>query len=339
MRRVTRQMSAWHMAWLLVGVLAVLPSVQAQQNEKPYKAVFELLQQAQQAARNTDYAGVFTYTERGTMRSSRIVHLVDGTGERERLEVLDGSPREFIRHNETQLCLIPEKNLVLVDKARTDRFPSLFLGNTDVIVDHYELFFNDTDTTRVAGRECQMIHVEPRADDRYGYKFCVDTETKLLIKAQTVSNQDVIDEIAFTMLQTGENVVSEELDPSWDTSDWKKVQISTRDIDVTESGWRIQSPPGFSFTKQLARPMKSGDAVKHVVLSDGLATVSVFIEAFDAANQTRTLQKGVMRNGAINVYGTRIDDYWLTAVGIIPASTLQGIAEQTQYVEPPAGQQ
>ena len=46
------------------------------------------------------------------MRSSRIIHVVDGTGERERLEVLDGSPREFIRHNETQLCLIPEKNLV-----------------------------------------------------------------------------------------------------------------------------------------------------------------------------------------------------------------------------------
>lgn len=332
-------MSAWQMAWVLVGMLAFLPAAHAQQNEGPHKAVFELLQQAQQAARNTDYAGVFTYTERGTMRSSRIIHVVDGTGERERLEVLDGSPREFIRHNETQLCLIPEKHLVLVDKARTDRFPSLFLGNTDAIVDYYELFFSEGDITRVAGRECQLIHVEPRSDDRYGYKFCVDTETKLLIKVQTVSGQDVIDEIAFTMLQTGANVVSEGLDPSWDTSEWEKVQISTRDIDVTESGWRIQPPPGFSFTRQLARPMKSGDAVKHVVLSDGLATISVFIEAFDAANQIRTLQKGAMRNGAINVYGTRIGNHWLTAVGIIPARTLQTIAEQTQYVEPQGSQQ
>jgi|TARA_A100001391_G_scaffold104661_1_gene69951 sigma-E factor negative regulatory protein RseB len=332
-------MSAWHLAWLLMGALACLPSVQAQESEKPYKAAFELLQQAQQAARNTDYAGVFTYTESGTMRSSRIIHVVDGTGERERLEVLDGSPREFIRHNETQLCLVPEKNLVLIDKARTDRFPSLFLGNTDAISEYYELSVSEADITRVAGRECQMIHVEPRSEDRYGYKFCVDTETKLLIKAQTVSDQDVIDEIAFTMLQTGEDVVREGLDSSWDTSDWDKVQISTRDIDVTELGWRIQSPSGFSFSKQLARPMKSGDAVKHVVLSDGLATVSVFIEVFDAANDARTLHKGAMRNGAINVYGTRIGDYWLTAVGIIPTSTLQGIAEQTQYVAPPAGQQ
>ena len=242
------------------------------------------------------------------MRSSRIIHVVDGTGERERLEVLDGSPREFIRHNETQLCLVPEKNLVLIDKARTDRFPSLFLGNTDAISEYYELSVSEADITRVAGRECQMIHVEPRSEDRYGYKFCVDTETKLLIKAQTVSDQDVIDEIAFTMLQTGEDVVREGLDSSWDTSDWDKVQISTRDIDVTELGWRIHS-------------------------------VSVFIEVFDAANDARTLHKGAMRNGAINVYGTRIGDYWLTAVGIIPTSTLQGIAEQTQYVAPPAGQQ
>jgi sigma-E factor negative regulatory protein RseB len=75
------------------------------------------------------------------------------------------------------------------------------------------------------------------------------------------------------------------------------------------------------------------------VLSDGLATISVFIEAFDAANQIRTLQKGAMRNGAINVYGTRIGNHWLTAVGIIPARTLQTIAEQTQYVEPQGSQQ
>lgn len=339
MRTRQWQVSAWQCSLLLTCALVVMPAVQAQQAETNHQAVLQLLEQAQDAARRSDYSGVFTYQDNGSLRSSRIIHIVDGTGERERLEVLDGTPREFIRHNEVQHCIIPERKLVLIEKARTDRFPGLFLGDTQAISNHYAFSLDKDNPTRVAGRECQLVHVEPRSEDRYSYKFCVDLETKLLIKTQTVHEREVVDEIAFTMLQTGENVSSEALTPSWDTEGWKQVQIPMREIDISKLGWRIQAPPGFSFTRQLARPMKTGNAVKHVVLSDGLATISVFIERFEAANAMRTLQKGAVRNDAINVFGTRIGDYWLTVLGMVPAGTLQAVAEQTQYVEPPIAEQ
>src|SRR3546814_4104486 len=58
------------------------------------------------------------------MVSSRIVHRVDGTGERERIEMLDGAPREYLRHNEVTQCLMPEKKAVIIERRRGDRFPA-----------------------------------------------------------------------------------------------------------------------------------------------------------------------------------------------------------------------
>ncbi|MGE4125332.1 MAG: MucB/RseB C-terminal domain-containing protein [Pusillimonas sp.] len=295
--------------------------------------VVELLKKAQEAARSTDYAGVFSYQDDGTMQSSRITHLVDGTGERERLEVLDGRPREFIRHNETLHCLVPDKELVLVEQARTDRFPGLFLGDTGHIVNHYR-FTLEPETSRVAGRECQVVNVDPRSTDRYGYRFCVDSQTQLLVKAQTLEGDVLVDEIAFTFLQVGKQVSPDGLRSQWNFSGWKQVRVPTQQIDVAALGWRVHNPAGFQFANQISRPMKSGQSVKHLVLSDGLAVISVFIESYDDARAARNVIKGPSRKGAINVYSTRIGDSWVTALGAVPVKTLQAVAEQTQYVAP-----
>ena len=87
-----------------------------------------LLVNIQQAARELDYTGVFLYTQGDFTQSSRVVHMVDGTGSRERLEVLDGEPKEFLRHNDEVRCLMPERKKVLLETRRTDRFPGLLLG-------------------------------------------------------------------------------------------------------------------------------------------------------------------------------------------------------------------
>lgn len=309
----------------------------AQTSSGQAEQAIALLKKAQEAARKTDYAGVFSYQDDGTMQSSRVTHLVDGTGERERLEVLDGRPREFIRHNETLHCLIPDKELVLVEQARTDRFPGLFLGDTGHIVNHYH-FSLEPESSRVAGRECQVVDVHPRSPDRYGYRFCVDRETKLLVKAQTLDGDALVDEIAFTLLQVGESVSPEGLKSQWNFSDWKQVRVPVQQIDVGALGWRVHSPAGFQFANQISRPMKSGQSVKHLVLSDGLAVISVFIESYDGARASRNVTKGAARYGAINVYGTRIGDFWVTALGAVPVKTLQAVAEQTQYVAPAPAQ-
>ena len=312
--------------------LASVASTPAQGAEPLAEEVTLFLQQTQQAARNSDYSGVFTYQQGASMQSSRIVHVVDGTGERERLVLLDGEPREFIRHNDTVQCLVPAKEVVLVEKHRMDRFPGVLLGEGHDLDAHYVLRLGET-RHRVAGQECVPAEIQPRDGLRYGYRFCVEPETKLLIKAQTIdSNGEVVNQIAFTSLQLGAAVQAQELETSWDLRNWRRVEFSTQAIDVAELGWRVVLPPGFEHSTQISRPMKSGKPVIQMVLTDGLAAISVFIEQFQPSQDSRVLPKGPARNGAMNIYGARIGDHWLTAIGEVPAGTLHQLVEHIEYV-------
>src|SRR3546814_16251586 len=87
------------------------------------------------------------------MGSSRIVHMVDGTGERERIEMLDGAPREYLRHNEVTQCLMPEKKAVIIERRRGDRFPALILGEDKNITENYKINAKRSEERR-GGKEC-----------------------------------------------------------------------------------------------------------------------------------------------------------------------------------------
>ncbi len=325
----------WCMArtLLLLAGIAAWPAHGTQ--SIPVEDPASLLKKIQGAARTLDYSGVFIYQQGTNMQTSRLVHMVDGTGERERLEALDGQPREFIRHNGTVQVLLPEKKLVVVEERRIDRFPGLLLGEGGQVADYYS-FSRDPGSFRTAGRECSLLYVKPRDNLRFGYKLCIDSETNLLMRAQTIDlDGSVVDQIGFTSLQLSEEVDIGQLQPRWDVNGWRTVSVATEPVDFTSQGWRVAMPPGFSSLTQISRPMASGRSVKQMVITDGLAAISVFIEPFEE-QRSRPYPHGAGRNGAINIYGTRIGDHWLTAIGQVPPDTLRELAERTQYV-PAAG--
>ncbi|NYT62211.1 MucB/RseB C-terminal domain-containing protein [Alcaligenaceae bacterium] len=296
-----------------------------------------LLQKVQTAARDLDYSGVYIYQQGDMVASSRIVHIVDGTGERERIETLDGLPREFIRNNDMTQCLIPEKKLIILEHQRGDRFPSLLLGDGKNLTANYVIKMGAV-PSRIAGRSCTMVELTPKDTYRYGYRICADSKTNLLLKAQTLSNdRSVIDQISFTSVQIGDKVVPEELATGWNTQGWKVHQAPMSTIDLPKAGWRIPFPAGFQTITQVSRTLQGGAKVSQLVASDGMVAVSVFIEPYDAADAS-PLSKGAMHRGAMNVFRTRIGSYWLTALGEVPAETLRNIAEQTEHV-PPASHQ
>lgn len=332
---IRARQSAWPRVGGLVFVLLYMlaaPAQGAQPASPPEGEVTRFLQETQQAARNSDYSGVFTYQQGANMQSSRIIHVVDGTGERERLIILDGEPREFIRHNDAVQCLLPAKQTVLVEKRRMDRFPGVLLGDGHNLDAHYSLK-TGAKRQRVAGHECVPAEILPRDEFRYGYRFCVDPDSKLLIKAQTIDGHgQVVNQIAFTSLQQGAAVQAQDLKTSWDLHDWKTVELPTRAVDIAEHGWRVAMPTGFSHVTQISRPMKSGKPVMQMVLTDGLAAISVFIEQFESSQESGVMPKGPVHNGAMSMYGARIGDHWLTAVGEVPTETLRQLVEHTEYV-------
>lgn len=294
-----------------------------------------LLQKVQAAARSLDYSGVYTYQQGTMMVSSHVVHIVDGTGERERIETLDGEPREYVRHNDVTQCLIPEKKLIVLERRRGDRFPGFITGDGKGIAANYNITIG-TSGNRIAGRECTMVELIPNDEHRHGYRICTDTKTNLLLKAQTVAHDSrVIDQISFNSLQIGDKVPSEDLATNWNTRDWEVIETAMSPVDLSQEGWRIPLPTGFQILTQVSRSMKAGKKVNQLVVSDGVAAISVFIESFDDAHDN-PLAKGAMHRGAMNVFRTQIGDYWLTALGEVPAQTLRDIAEHTEYV-PAAG--
>jgi sigma-E factor negative regulatory protein RseB len=312
-------------------VLAAPVARAADQPSASSQPVLQWLHKIQAAARELDYAGVYTYQQGDLMLSSRIVHMVDGTGERERLEMLDGPRREFVRHNEVTQCLIPDKKLVLVERRRGDRFPALLLGSGEAIPQHYDLRSDDTQH-RIAGRDCVITELVPKDGHRYGYRLCTDSRTHLLLKAQTISAQHgVVDQMTFTSLQIGTKVEPAELSPSWETKDWTFLETKTTPVDLARDGWRIPLPPGFQVVKQVSRPMKQGKKVSQLVMSDGLAAISVFIEPYDPALEDSVVL-GPASTGAMNIFRTRIGEHWLTSLGEAPPMALQEIAERTEFV-------
>lgn len=290
-----------------------------------------LLQKVQNAARQLDYSGTYTYQQGAAMQSSRIVHIVDGTGERERIELLDGEPREFIRHNEVTQCLVPAKKLVIMEHRRGDRFPALILGNGKRIPEFYEIH-TGSGGHRIAGRECVLLELVPKDAQRYGYRLCTDTETHLLLKAQVVGPDGVVDQIAFTSLRTGKQVAPEGLAPSWDTKGWKIFESDMAPVDLAKSGWRIPFPPGYEPVLEVSRNIKKASRrVNQLVLTDGLASISVFIEPHRVDKDPPFANEAVS-TGAMNIFRTRIGNHWLTSLGEVPAQTVREIAEHTQYV-------
>ena len=319
------------LALVLAGALAASGAARAQQPQKPADPGVAFLQKVQAAARSLDYSGVYTYQQGASMQSSRIVHVVDGMGERERLEILDGEPREYLRQGSVSQTLVPGHKLVLIQSTRSDHFPSLLLGDAAGVPRYYELR-QSSRSYRVAGRDCAVSELLARDHLRYSYRICTDLQSHLMLKAQTLDEQGrVVDQVAFGSVRIGKDADTHDLDSGWNTRDWRLVEETIQPADLAARGWRFTYPEGFTPLTQIVRVIRPGHQADQLVLSDGLAAISIFIETFDS-ERDQNVRQGGMSQGAINVYRKRVASFWLTAVGEVPAQTVRDIAHAVQYV-------
>src|SRR5690606_5172136 len=111
-------------AVMLAGgaALAQMPVLAA---ESRPSVELQLLQRMHKAARSLDSAGVYSYSQGSSVLSLEVVPVVGGTGGRERVAVLDGQPREYLRHHEVTQCLVPDRKVVLKERRDSERFPAV----------------------------------------------------------------------------------------------------------------------------------------------------------------------------------------------------------------------
>ena len=96
--------------------------------------------------------------------------------------------------------------------------------------------------------------------------------------------------------------------------------------DAADSRWKVaQVPDGFMLTDHGWHQLSADDAgVEHWVYSDGLASVSVYIEKSLKDNEAYS---GVSHRGALNAYGTMVGGYYVTVVGEVPRQTVELIGK------------
>jgi len=314
----------------LIGLLLVMgaglaPDARASSASQRADAI-DLLRQAQIAAKTKNYQGTFAHQRNGQMRSFRITHRYADGQEFERLEVLDNNPKEYLRHNDRVQCLIPHRQLIISERQHQERFPALFMTALDTIADHYALSVNPK-LGRVAGRQCHRISIAPRDEHRPRYDLCLDQKTGLLLEAQMRDDDGaVLEHIAFTQLQVGKRIDDSALEPSWSTQGWQVLEYIHRPVDLKASGWFYREPPGYHRVAELERQFGDGRHVNQLILTDGLATISVFIEPYQYELSHHQMS-GASRSGAVNLYGKQHESYWVMVAGEAPATTVKQLAE------------
>lgn len=317
-------------AWPII-ILALAAPVLASESGVTEDGVTWLKKMAA-ASRQLNYTGTFVYRHTAQTETSRIVHYVNQAGgEFEKMETLDGPMREVIRTNDQVICYLPESRTVLIEKRGKRRFPALVPEQLTGVADNYVISVTETD--RVAGHECRVILLVPKDKLRYGHRFCAEIASGLPLRARTLNEKnELLESFAFTQLTIGGSFNRDGVRSRYATKskDWR-VDHSAFSIAETpaDTGWVLtQRPAGFKKMTELTRSFAGRAAkVSHIVYSDGLAAVSVFIEPMI---KTRPLQS-LSHQGAVNIYTRSVSDYMVTVLGEAPATTVMQIANSLEF--------
>jgi sigma-E factor negative regulatory protein RseB len=290
------------------------------------------LRKIYQATEKLSYTGTFVYQQGERTETSRITRRADASGGMERLEVLDGPPREVVRTRDEIRCYLPDSRTVKVDRWREQRaFPALLPAQVSGLTEHYSIAMDET--ARIAGFDCRAIVLAPRDELRYGYKLWADVRTGMLLKARAFNRAgDTIEQFTFTQLEIG-YVPRERLRARHAARNWRIEQSAVAPANLAESGWNVRSDlPGFRKVVEIRRMLRDAQPVGHVVYSDGLAAVSVFIEPI--AGRSEPPRIGLATMGAVNVYTREVADHLVTVVGEAPAASVQRIGNRVEFHRP-----
>jgi sigma-E factor negative regulatory protein RseB len=311
----------------LFPVLFLLASSAAQAEVPAADDALSWLGRMASAAQKQSYSGVFVYQHGRRSETSRIVHVVDSGNERERMEVLDGSPREVLRSNGEVKCLLPSLHMVILEREDRRGFPSTLPASPGYLADNYTL--QKEGVVRVAGRDSQLIVLEPKDGLRYGRRLWADQATGLLLKSSLVDEKNtVLEQFSFTEVQIGGNINREALKSplAAQAANWGVHDTRASEGVADGGGWQFKSTlPGFHQVAGMKRRLhEGGGEVLHLVFSDGMATISVFVERQSAK---RPQAPGYYTVGTTNVYKRLVGDYLLTALGEVPPLALKRLAD------------
>jgi sigma-E factor negative regulatory protein RseB len=282
------------------------------------------------AVQMTSYEGTVIRIQDGKAEALKVLHTFSDGVIREKVVAQEGNGLEIIRNGNEVHCILPDLQSVLVEEwdDQSTLFSTLptsevrFGSEYDVSIVREE---------RVAGRQTILIAIRPHDGFRYGHRIWLDTETAFPLQTQLIgADGTALEQVKFADISINKAIDPSALAPSYSTENFRWLTQPARHVShALETEWTSNDlPQGFLAVATHGETMTGSDAeVTHIVYSDGLASVSVFI-----APRGPEISEGPSRVGGSNSYSAIIGDHRVTAVGEVPAITVEQIA--TTMVRP-----
>ena len=292
----------------------------------------ELLRRMNAALTERNYDGTFTHVRGDVSETLRIIHRYENGRTSERLISLDGSGRDFIRHGNELVCYLPDQRTVLFERRAQARG---LLDSIPVLDETTAAFYDITaaEPVRIAGRRAQLVSLLPRDGFRFGYRVWIDERSAMPIKTELCDERgQVLERMTFTSLRLPRTIPDADFEPTLDTTGYRQAHHDARadpralpERTVATPAWVVRGlPPGFRLTQRGQQGFPgSGGPVAHLVFSDGLASVSVFIG--DRGAPAALPPTAEMQIGAASAFSTAIEGHPVTVVGEVPARTVRFI--------------
>jgi sigma-E factor negative regulatory protein RseB len=292
--------------------------------------VSDLLKKMTDADERFNYQGVLVLRKSNNLVAMRVEHGTDERGVWESMMSLNGEARRVVRVNDEVTSIYPERNLLTVThNANKHTLHPALPANLKNLEAYYTI--NRLKDDRVADLAAAVLDVVPNDGFRYGYRYWLDAETGVLLRCDLLNEkQRVVEQMMFTLLEYLPAAPASAF-AVIDREGFEQKRLDPAPPVQPDPLWQVSDlPSGFMLTQSRARQTRVGE-VWHLAYSDGLASVSVFIEP--EARAARREREGASAMGALNAFSTHVDQHFVTVIGEVPAKTVMHIAQSVEPVK------
>jgi len=309
----------------LLACFAIAASLNANAADDPWA----VLEKAAYAARELNYQGIFVYQNGSQMRSVQLTHMNDAGYELARSVVLDGQPREVFSQGSDIVIFNAKNDRVVVEKRRgKNMFPAMIPTNLDAIKTNYNALLGEAE--RIAGRNARIVNLVPNDKLRYSYRIWADSEYGLLLKMMLIdSNNTPVEQIGFTQLSMLNTHDLDWFQPKMESAK-NYVMEETPEVGHVTDDWVVANlPPGYRKIDHILVTVHGKKfPVNQLIFSDGIASVSVFIEPILKGMRPKMGHKVV---GSTNICANVVDGYQVVVVGEVPKETVSMISKAISF--------
>lgn len=280
------------------------------------------------AMHTLNFQGTVAFFRSGQLEPMQYRHAVSNHLEQERLISLNSPLREITRDLGQVTTLYRSTGRKVFDNRPFERSFLVDLpDNINEIDAHY--LVNVISEETIALLPTYVVALKSKDALRYSKTLWVDKNSFLPIKSNVLDfSNNVLEEMVFTNLEIKEKLDFITQPPNQPTQSTPSDANKALDAFKTAPFTADNLPSGFHLLYFSRRNLQnSEEPVDHLIIGDGLSSVSIYLEHAKDDNNPDYQSTGVETIGSINFYSTPLDTYSLTVLGEVPKETIALIAQ------------